>query len=215
MKEINDQLYGYSYELDQTTEEDLTTCYAVDTGTIFIAYKGVWYEQPSFWAAQLSTSASDEYGYSYELGRSVADADLQIFNALDTGDRYVSFNGRWYKQPIAWSAPASGGGGGGGGSGVLVVHMTIDSATAIGTLDKTWQEIYDATQNGPVFIMGPSESDPDVMVFNGWLSDVNDINSFNVKFTGVFVNNASVTGMTLNLSTNAQDGYPSGSLDGQ
>lgn len=122
MKEINGQLYGYSYELNSTTEADLTTCYAVDSGKIFIAFGGVWYEQPSFWAAQLSPSASDEYGYSYELGRRVADADLQIFNALDTGDRYVSFQGRWYKQPVQWSAPASGGGGGGGDE-VFVVNF--------------------------------------------------------------------------------------------
>ena len=52
MKEINSQLYGYSYELDKTTEDDLTTCYAIDTGTIFVAFGGVWYEQPgSRWAA--------------------------------------------------------------------------------------------------------------------------------------------------------------------
>lgn len=50
MKSINDQLYGYSYELDRTTEEDLTTCNALDTGTVFVAYGGVWYEQPVYWA---------------------------------------------------------------------------------------------------------------------------------------------------------------------
>ena len=52
MKSINDQLYGFSYELNHTTEEDLTTCFAIDTGTVFVAYGGVWYEQPTRWAEQ-------------------------------------------------------------------------------------------------------------------------------------------------------------------
>ena len=46
MKEINGQLYGYSYELrTPTTEDDLTTCFAVDTGEVFVAYGGIWYAQ--------------------------------------------------------------------------------------------------------------------------------------------------------------------------
>ena len=50
-----------------------------------------------------------------------------------------------------WVEPGSGGGGG-GGSGVLVVGVTIDGNTA--TLDKTWQEIYDASQAGVVVMSG-------------------------------------------------------------
>jgi hypothetical protein len=42
-------------------------------------------------------------------------------------------------------------GGGGGGAG-LVVHETM--VEIIGTLDKTWKEIYDAAQSGlPVYIV--------------------------------------------------------------
>ena len=37
-------------------------------------------------------------------------------------------------------------GGGSGGGGVLVVHANADT----GALDKTWQEIYDATANGQI-----------------------------------------------------------------
>ena len=44
-------------------------------------------------------------------------------------------------------AEGGGGGGGGGSSSALVVHE-VD-----GTLDKTWQEIYDAMANGTIVIV--------------------------------------------------------------
>lgn len=39
--------------------------------------------------------------------------------------------------------------------GVLVVHATFDSELQTTTLDKTWQEIYDAMRNG--IVIGISE----------------------------------------------------------
>lgn len=45
-------------------------------------------------------------------------------------------------------------GGGGGGSSRLVVHVNHDDNTQTGTLDKTWQEIWDAFSAGnPVVIL--------------------------------------------------------------
>lgn len=114
MKEIDSQLYGYSYELDKTSEDNGTKCFAVDTGTVFVAYKGVWYEQPgSFWAASIPEGEDDLFGTSWEIGKIVPADDLLVLNVVDTGKRYVSFNGKWYEQPVSWSAPAAGGGGGG------------------------------------------------------------------------------------------------------
>lgn len=166
MKEIDSQLYGYSYELDTASESDGTKCFAVDTGTVFVAYKGVWYEQPgSFWAASISEGEDDLFGTSWEIGKIVPDDDLLVLNVVDTGKRYVSFNGKWYEQPVAWSAPAAGGGGGGGSelpavtsddndkvltvvSGAwakstnqaTVVKATVTESSQ--TLNKTWREIF-------------------------------------------------------------------------
>lgn len=47
----------------------------------------------------------------------------------------------WYKEIAA----AIGSGGGGGGGGALVVHEDEE-----GTLDKTWQEIFDAIASGKI-----------------------------------------------------------------
>ena len=50
-------------------------------------------------------------------------------------------------DPVSYAMGAkSGGGGGSGGGGVLVVHADADT----GALDKTWQEIHDATANGQI-----------------------------------------------------------------
>lgn len=67
MKSINDQLYGFSYELNHTTEEDLTTCFAIDTGTVFVAYGGVWYEQPTRWAEQSGSGGGGGGGGSSDV----------------------------------------------------------------------------------------------------------------------------------------------------
>lgn len=56
-------------------------------------------------------------------------SDLPAVTAADNGDVLTVVNGAWDK-----AAPS--------GGGVLVVHNTD------GTLDKTWQEIYDAMISG-------------------------------------------------------------------
>ncbi len=173
MKEIDSQLYGYSYELDTTSESDGTKCFAVDTGTVFVAYKGVWYEQPgSFWAASISEGENDMFKTSWEISKDEPDSDLLVINAVDTGKRYVSFNGKWYEQPVQWSAPASGGGGGGGG--VLVVEGATSSQSKAGEekqgadpkaptlslliIHSSYNEIHAAMEEGkPVFVIWPAD----------------------------------------------------------
>lgn len=98
------------------------------------------------------------------------------------------------------------------GSGVLVVHMTVDDATSIGTLDKTWQEIYDAAQNGLVFLTSSPGMGLEVKVFDGWLNTVDNSRGYAVTFTEVWVENTSVSGGNITLYAETSDGYPSGSL---
>lgn len=50
-------------------------------------------------------------------------------------------------QVIALIKAFGGSGGGSSGGGVLVVHDVE------GTLDKTWQEIWDAAGTGPVYVL--------------------------------------------------------------
>ena len=60
---------------------------------------------------------------------------------------------------------ASEGGGGGGGSSALVVNATVTEHTA--TLDKTWQEIWDALDSGrPAYLKFP---------YNEWFGWVDSI----------------------------------------
>ena len=190
MKEIDSQLYGYSYELDTTSESDGTKCFAVDTGTVFVAYKGVWYEQPgSFWSASISEGEDDLFGLSWEIGKITPAEDLLVLNAVDTGKRYVSFNGRWYEQPVQWSAPAAGGGGGGGG--VLVVEGSTSSQSKDGeekqgadpkaptlslyTIRSSYNEIHAAVEEGkPVFVIWPTDDSSagrDILL-TGYVSNV-------------------------------------------
>ena len=174
MKEIDSQLYGYSYELDTTSESDGTKCFAVDTGTVFVAYKGVWYEQPgSFWSASISEGEDDLFGLSWEIGKITPAEDLLVLNAVDTGKRYVSFNGRWYEQPVAWSAPAAGGGGGGG---ILVVEGSRSfppddggekkgddpkaPVLSLATIYSSFNEIHASVVDGkPVFVIWPVDDE--------------------------------------------------------
>jgi hypothetical protein len=59
MKEIDGKLYGYEYELKaDPTVEDLTEFRAVDSGSLFIALNGLWYEQPVKWAEIDALSSS-------------------------------------------------------------------------------------------------------------------------------------------------------------
>lgn len=100
MKEINGQLYGYSYELrTPTTEDDLTTCFAIDTGEVFVAYGGIWYAQRNVhWAAGSGSSGGGGGGgggsgalvvissYDGDLGITALDTPWQeIYDAISSG----------------------------------------------------------------------------------------------------------------------------------
>jgi hypothetical protein len=147
MKTISGQRYGYSYELDRTSETDGTTCYAVDTGTVFVAYHGVWYEQPVYWLNGVPGD-SDLYGNSWALPNASALDDLIRFNAYDSGASYIVYNGAWYKQPVRWADPnaSSGGGGGGGGADVLICDFNI--AAGENTCTATFAEVQAAIAAG-------------------------------------------------------------------
>lgn len=149
MKEIDGQLYGYSYELNEAVGVDNgTSCYAVDTGTVFIAYGGLWYEQPGVFWCSGGAGDSDLYGHSAKLPSAAALDDLTALNLVDTGVRCIAFNGVWYPQPTPWSAAPSGSGG--GGSGVFWVTFTWDEEKAAWAADKTVEEIFALVNAGQI-----------------------------------------------------------------
>lgn len=101
---------------------------------------------------------------------------------------------------IALIKSISGGGGGGqGGGGVLAVHAKF------GTLDKTWQEIYDALKNGyHVSIVDSTspEEDPDdymagqtIILSAAHVEDDYSVNAYRGDFHPIF-------------HATAADGYP-------
>lgn len=99
----------------------------------------------------------------------------------------------WYKEII----DAIKAGGGGSGGGVLVVHETVSGRTH--TLDKTWQEIFDADEAIIVYVaddykrfLGVSAVD----LYNG----VYEVQAYNVSLNG----NISVKLYT----TDSANGYP-------
>lgn len=73
---------------------------------------------------------------------------------------------------------ALGSGGGGGDSGVVVVH-DVD-----GTLDKTWQEIFDAAAAGKAVIAveASTEEEGNRIVFSAFLSVVSDADDYYAQF---------------------------------
>ena len=88
MKEINDKLYGFSYELNDgpNGQDDLTEFRAVDNGKLYISFGGVWYKQPNNWstsdaeapapATELPTSPTDDD--TYVLTCTVADGEATL-----------------------------------------------------------------------------------------------------------------------------------------
>ena len=103
MKEISNQLYGLEAELDSTSETNGTSCFCVDTGTVFVAYGGIWYEQRNVYWKVGGVAESDLSGYSRYMPSAAAVDDLVCFNAQDTGVRYVAYCGHWFAQPIPWA----------------------------------------------------------------------------------------------------------------
>ena len=108
------------------------------------------------------------FGTSSESKPTVGIVTGSRYTEVNTGDVYL-FNetaSEWVKQPAA-----------GGSSGFLTV--TSDN----GTLDRTWQEIYDAAENGIPTALRTVEEDN--ILFN-WLSAVfkesGDEDTFYVDF---------------------------------
>lgn len=74
MKEINSKLYGYTSELKvATSADDLTEFRAVDTGALYIAFNGIWYEQPTPFAV---IDAIADVAASSAAPEQTADPDL-------------------------------------------------------------------------------------------------------------------------------------------
>lgn len=75
---------------------------------------------------------------------------LPAVTAVDNGDVLTVVEGAWAK-----AAPS-----GGGGASVMFVDSTYDNATETSTLNKTFNEIYDAITNGTiVYIVTRFEND--------------------------------------------------------
>ena len=164
MKEIDGQLYGYSYELDKTSEDDLTTCYAVDNGKVYVAFGGIWYEQPTRW-----TESSGSGG---------GGSDLPEVTADDNGDVLTVVEGAWSK-----ATPS--------GSGVLVVTAIeiIDGAkgetksfAVTYRLDKTAGEIYSAAQTGMV-VMHMAAHEPNIDIFSATSYSYSEESGYGFNFS--------------------------------
>ena len=159
MKEINDQLYGLEAELDTTSEDNGTTCFCVDKGTVFVAYGGIWYEQRNVYWKVGGAAESDLSGYSRYMPSAAAMDDLACFNAVDTGERFVAFSGHWFKQPVPWAddslLKAAQAGGGSGGAGFIVVHYSLDGNVDDGltiTIEEDWDDIAAVGEAGGLII---------------------------------------------------------------
>lgn len=99
---------------------------------------------------------------------------------------------------LAKIAENGGGGGGGGSSGTMIVHTD-----QTGTLDKTWQEIFDAMANGTsVYIGGASETA--VRYSALVISAVNDDGFYYLDIFDFTANSSSDSA----FATDSADGYP-------
>lgn len=104
-----------------------------------------------------------------------------------------------YLKKIAENGGSGGGSGGGGGSsGTMVVH-----ANQTGTLDKTWQEIFDAMANGTsVYIGGAGETEVRYSVLV-----ISALNDDGVYYLDIFDFSAGSSSNSA-FATDSADGYP-------
>lgn len=88
--------------------------------------------------------------------------------------------------------------------GGLVIHQTVNSGTGAKTMDKTWQEIYDAVEAGsfamlidlsdgylttyPVAAVGISEGEPQVAVVDYYYSSILRYTALSVSSYPVYGN---------------------------
>lgn len=100
---------------------------------------------------------------------------------------------------LAKIAENGGSGGGGGSSGTMIVHTE-----QTGTLDKTWQEIFDAMANGTLVYIGGATED----AVRYWWLVVNAVNDGGIFYSlDVFVFNDGAISDSL-FATDSADGYP-------
>lgn len=71
------------------------------------------------------------------------------------------------------------------GSGVLVVHSTYDESTQTVTLDKTWQEIYDASHNGSL-VVSTYEGEHGETVFESYMTGIDNVRGYHVFFLSCY-----------------------------
>lgn len=100
---------------------------------------------------------------------------------------------------LAMAAAMGGGGGGGSSGGVYTVNVTWSEDSSTATLDKTWQEIYDACIRGPVFLLG-EDSGGRVVYTVFIVIQMND--------TGKYAVFANMGPDSLDFQTDTNTGYP-------
>lgn len=99
-----------------------------------------------------------------------------------------------------------------GGSGVLVVHSTYDESTQTVTLDKTWQEIYDASHNG-AFVVSTAEAEHGETIFGGYMTGIDDVRGYHVHFLSCYYDAATseMTYERMSFTASGPDAYPANS----
>ncbi len=105
-------------------------------------------------------------------------------------------SGHWARGYLGLAGADQNGGNGGGGGGSLVVRIVGDSPTSL-TLDKTWQEIYDALVAGR-YVLGLDQ-------YEGGVSQ-QPINNVEIDGSDYCV---SVGNYPSPFKANSADGYPS------
>lgn len=148
MKTIDGKFYGYEYELKaDPTVADLTEFRALDSGSLFIAFNGLWYEQPVKWA-ELDALRPVE-----------PEPELPEVTASDNGDVLTVVEGAW-----ANAAPS--------GGGATVVELTVDAGTGAFTSTMKAGPLWEAATTGPVLYVLEGDGDVSVGLSSGaWTSD--------------------------------------------
>lgn len=100
------------------------------------------------------------------------------------------------------------------GSGVLVVHSTYDESTQTEHLDKTWQEIYDASHNGSLVVSTAEEADGET-VFGGYMTGVDNNRGYNAFFLSCYYDDAKseMTYERMSFTASGPDAYPIAHLE--
>lgn len=210
MKTIDGKLYGYEYELKaDSSVDDLTEFRAVDSGSLFIALNGLWYEQPVKW-------------YELDARASQLSTVLPSVTSDDNGDVLTVVEGAW-----ANAAPS-----GGSGSGATVVELldyfapdsppdgdqkkddTKDGVTYY-EAQMSAADLWEAANSGPVIFT--------YTAYNGDMPmrDAPTDGSFAATLSGAFIDDGAyvfvapdpVNNITLYLGASDAADYPNNYMD--